>query len=141
MAFLEPKKWSSWLPLAEWWYNTNFHTSLKTTPFEALYGYPPPLISEVMVPGPESPTLDFIQHKQHMIRKLKDNLAQAQARMKKFADRKRSSREFKERDMVYLKLQPYRCNAFGLHQNLKLTTKYYGPFKILQRVGNAAYKL
>jgi hypothetical protein len=60
MAFLEPKKWSSWLPLAEWWYNTNFHTSLETTPFEALYSYPPPLISKVMAPGPESPTLDFI---------------------------------------------------------------------------------
>jgi transposase InsO family protein len=64
MAFLEPKKWSSWLPLAEWWYNTNFHTSLKTSPFEALYGYPSPLISEIMVPGPESPTLEFLAQKQ-----------------------------------------------------------------------------
>jgi hypothetical protein len=52
MTFLEPKKWSSWLSLAEWWYNTNFHTSLKTTPFEALYGFSPPLISEVMIPCP-----------------------------------------------------------------------------------------
>jgi hypothetical protein len=81
MAFLEPKKWFSWLPLVEWWYNTNFHTSLETNPFEALYGYPPPLISETMVPGPESPTFDIIQQKQHMISKLKDNLAQAQSQM------------------------------------------------------------
>jgi hypothetical protein len=54
MTFLEPKKWISWLPLAEYWYNTNYHTSLKSTPFEALYGYAPPLISEIMVPSPES---------------------------------------------------------------------------------------
>jgi hypothetical protein len=60
MTFLEPKKWLSWLPLAEWWYNTNYHTSLKCTPFEALYGNSPPLISEIMVPGPGSSATDFI---------------------------------------------------------------------------------
>jgi hypothetical protein len=54
MVFLEPKKWLSWLPLAEWWYNTNYHTPLKSTPFEALYGYPPPMISEVMILDPPS---------------------------------------------------------------------------------------
>jgi hypothetical protein len=43
--------------------------------------------------------------------------------------------------MVYLKLQPFRFNAFGLHQNFKLTTKYYGPFKIHQRIGVADHKL
>jgi hypothetical protein len=64
MAFLEPKKWSSWLALAEWWYNTNFHTSLKVTPFEALYGIPPPLISEVMVARLDSPALEFLKQKQ-----------------------------------------------------------------------------
>jgi hypothetical protein len=88
MAFLEPKKWISWLSLAEWWYNSNYHTSLKCTPFEALYGYPPPLISEVMIPGPESPALDFLKQKQHMIIKLWENLTQAQQRMKKYADLK-----------------------------------------------------
>jgi hypothetical protein len=39
--------------------------------------------------------------------------------------------------MVYLKFQPFRHNAFGLHQNLKLTTKYYVPFKILEKIGTA----
>jgi hypothetical protein len=28
-----------------------------------------------------------------------------------------------------------------MHQNLKLTTRYYGPFKILECIGPAAYKL
>jgi hypothetical protein len=57
----------------------NYHISLKCTPFDALYGYNPPLISEVMISGPDSPALDFLNQKQHMITKLKDNLAQAQA--------------------------------------------------------------
>ena len=31
-------QWVKWLPLAEWWYNTSFHTPTKMTPFMALYG-------------------------------------------------------------------------------------------------------
>jgi hypothetical protein len=58
-----------------------------------------------------------------MISKLKENLTQAQARIKKYAHQKRSERVFSEGDMVYLKLQPFMHHAFGLHQNLKLTKK------------------
>jgi hypothetical protein len=63
MTFLEPKKWNSWLSLAEWWYNTNYHTSLQPTPIEVLYGYALPMILEVMIPDPNSPALDFITQK------------------------------------------------------------------------------
>eukprot|EP00253_Pinus_taeda_P031129 PITA_31129 len=35
-------QWVNWLPLAEWWYKTSFHTATKMTPFMALYGYHPP---------------------------------------------------------------------------------------------------
>ena len=42
MCFLKPNSWAKWLSLAEWWYNTNYHTSLGMTPFQALYGYQPP---------------------------------------------------------------------------------------------------
>jgi hypothetical protein len=33
-----PNKWSSWLCLAEFWYNTTFHSALGKSPFEVLYG-------------------------------------------------------------------------------------------------------
>jgi hypothetical protein len=36
-----PTKWSHWLPLAEYWYNTSFHSSLGRSPFLVLYGYEP----------------------------------------------------------------------------------------------------
>ena len=44
-----PQAWVDWLPLAKFWFNTNFHSSLKLTPFKALYGYPPQLVD--YVPG------------------------------------------------------------------------------------------
>ncbi|KAJ4773419.1 polyprotein [Rhynchospora pubera] len=42
MTSENPKQWCRWLSLAEYWYNTSYHTSLQYTPFEALYGYQPP---------------------------------------------------------------------------------------------------
>lgn len=37
-----PANWFHWLPLAEWWYNSSFHSSIRLTLYEALYGQPPP---------------------------------------------------------------------------------------------------
>uniref|UniRef100_A0A0A9GL08 Tf2-1-like SH3-like domain-containing protein n=1 Tax=Arundo donax TaxID=35708 RepID=A0A0A9GL08_ARUDO len=76
-----------------------------------------------------------------MINQLKANLAQAQCRMKKYADTHRSERSFSVGDMVYLKMQPYRMAAFGIRHSLKLTSKYYGPFRILKKIGPVAYEL
>jgi transposase InsO family protein/ribosomal protein L21E len=142
MTFQEPKKWMSWLSLAEFWYNTTYHTALQLTPFQALYGFPPPLISELSVPGPEDlAATDFLQAKQNMLTQLKHNLLQAQARMKRFADLQRTERHFEVGDMVYLKMEPYRLAAFGFRGSIKLQSKYYGPFQVLHKVGNRAYRL
>ena len=43
--------------------------------------------------------------------------------------------------MVYLKLQPYRHTSLSAHRSLKLHSKFYGPFRVLDRISKAAYKL
>lgn len=38
MASSRPKNWSRWLPLVQWWYNTTYHSAIRRSPYEALYG-------------------------------------------------------------------------------------------------------
>ena len=41
--------WVQWIHLVEWWYNSTYHTSTKMSPFESLYGYPPPTTREYVI--------------------------------------------------------------------------------------------
>lgn len=40
----QPHSWSTLLHWVEYWYNTSYHSSIKMTRFQALYGWPPPTI-------------------------------------------------------------------------------------------------
>jgi hypothetical protein len=41
----QPKNWIVWLHWAEYWFNTSYHFSTGKTPFEVVYGRPPPIIT------------------------------------------------------------------------------------------------
>ena len=36
----KPQEWSLWIPLVEWWYNTNWHSTIGVTAYEVVYGQP-----------------------------------------------------------------------------------------------------
>ena len=72
---------------------------------------------------------------------LKQNLPSAQARMRSQADLHRIDISFTVRDWVYLKLQPYRQHSLRLKGFNKLSLRFYGPFQVVQKVGQVAYKL
>ena len=61
--------------------------------------------------------------------------------MRAQADKKRSERQFVVGDLVYLKLQPYIQTSVAQRSSQKLSFRYFGPFKVLKRVGAVAYKL
>ena len=50
----KPNEWTKWLPLAELWYNTSYHLSTQITPFEVVYGRPPPPTYVAYIPGESS---------------------------------------------------------------------------------------
>nr|GEW04178.1 putative reverse transcriptase domain-containing protein [Tanacetum cinerariifolium] len=61
-------------------------------------------------------------------------------RHKSYADLKRKPMEFQVRDKVMLKVSPWKgVVRFG--KRGKLNPRYVGPFKVLERVGDVAYKL
>lgn len=61
--------------------------------------------------------------------------------MQQQANRHRSERSFSIGNFVYLKLQPYRHHTLKQHRHHKLLPKFFGPFKILDRIGGTAYHL
>jgi hypothetical protein len=44
-------------------------------------------------------------------------------------------------DLVYVRLHPYRQHTVARRSNMKLAAKYYGPYKVVERLGEVAYKL
>lgn len=52
-----------------------------------------------------------------------------------------SERTFDIGDFVVPKLQPYRKVTARQQAYHKLTPRFYGPFKILDRIGHVVYKL
>lgn len=137
-----PKQWSKWLPLAEFWYNTSYHTALGRTPFEVLYGHPLRHFGITNADVCHPTELDeWLSERRLLNQVIQQQLTRASHRMKQQADRHRSEREFEIGDMVYLKVQPSIQTTVANRANQKLAYKYFGPFKILQRIGSVAYKL
>lgn len=137
----DPKNWKSWLSQAEFWYNSSYHTSLGCTPFYALYGYE---AQTGLVPIPAATTSEaseVISNLQQHTERLKDHLARAQNRMKMAADKKRTDQEYQVGDKVLLKLQPYVQSSVVNRPFPKLAFKYFGPYTVLARIGQAAYRL
>ena len=128
--------------MGESWFNTNFYTSIKLTPFEALYGYPSLRVMDY-VPGiTQVGAVDLLlKDRQQLLSLLKHNLIAAQEMMKWYADKKTVDWSFNVGDWVYLRLQPYK-QASVHHQKLgKLPPRFYDPFQILQKIGQVSYKL
>jgi hypothetical protein len=74
-----PKRWSKWLPLAEYWYNTSEHSSLGKSPFLVLYGREPRHLGLSTTDSVIVPELqEFLDEHQVMMELVQQHLARAQ---------------------------------------------------------------
>ncbi|GJW31397.1 putative reverse transcriptase domain-containing protein, partial [Tanacetum coccineum] len=109
------KAWVNHLPLVEFSYNNSYYASIKTAPFETLYGrkcHSPVCWTEVG----EAQILEELRRSE------------------------RKPMEFQVGDKVMLKVSPWKgVVRFG--KRGKLNPRYVRPFKILEKVGEVAYKL
>jgi hypothetical protein len=138
----QPHKWGVFLHWAEWHYNTAVHTSTGFTPFQIVYGRTPPALVDY-VSG--STTLQAVEatlmERDEILQILKQKLLRAQENMKLIAAKKRIPHEFKEGDLVFVKLRPYRQNSVVGRRIHKLSKRFYGPYKIAKAIGEVAFKL
>ncbi|GJW52677.1 putative reverse transcriptase domain-containing protein [Tanacetum coccineum] len=135
------KGWDKHLPLVEFSYNKSFHTSIKATPFEALYGrkFRSPIcwaeVRDAQLTGPE-----IVHETTEKIFQIKKRIQAARDRQKSLDDRNHKPMEFQVRNMVMLKVSPWK-GVIHFSKRGKLNPHYIGPFKVLAKVGMVAYRL
>eukprot|EP00268_Persea_americana_P027174 TRINITY_DN26639_c0_g1_i2.p1 TRINITY_DN26639_c0_g1~~TRINITY_DN26639_c0_g1_i2.p1 ORF type:complete len:257 (-),score=12.70 TRINITY_DN26639_c0_g1_i2:629-1399(-) len=99
----QPRNWVKWLPWAEFCYNTSWHSTIKKTPFEVVYGRPPPtLLSYIPGTAKVATVEQELPDRDVVIKELRANIQEAQARMKRIYDSKQTEREFSVGEWVYL---------------------------------------
>ena len=107
-----------------------------------MYGYPSPRLLDYVSGVTKVDAVDnFLRARQELLPLLKQNWTSAQARMKLLADQHRLDKSFTVGDWVYIKLQPYRQSSLRVKGYTKFSPKFYGPFQIVQRIGEVAYKV
>ncbi|KAJ0837840.1 putative nucleotidyltransferase, Ribonuclease H [Helianthus annuus] len=112
------------------------------SPFEALYGFPPPTHIPYIPYDTTVEAVEFVyRDREAMINLLKETLSQTRNRMKQYADANRSERTFQNGDWVYLKLHPFVQNSIRNQRHSKIGPKYFGPFLVIEKIGKVAYKL
>ncbi|XP_071906072.1 uncharacterized protein [Coffea arabica] len=120
------ENWSKFLTLVEFAYNNSFHSSIQMAPYEALYGRKcrSPICWDEVGERKilDTTTVSWIEEANEKVKLVRQRIQTAQSRQKSYADNRRKDLEFTVGDM---KLQP----------------RFVGPYKIIQRVGNVAYKL
>lgn len=127
--------------LVEFAYNNGYQTLAKLSPFEVLYdqkcttpiSWDDPV--ERLMVGPE-----MLQEMESTVRKVQQNLKEAQNRQESYANQKIRHFEFQVGDHVYLKFKA-RKSSLKLENRAKLAPRFCGPFDILAQIGPVAYQL
>jgi hypothetical protein len=93
-----------WLSWAEYCYNTSFHTALSATPFEVVYGRPPPSILPYQPGSARTAAAELLRDRDDILAEVRQRLVQAQQLSKRYYDTGHRDMELAVRDWVWLRL-------------------------------------
>ena len=136
------KNWPSLLDVAQLCFNSQKSSSTNKSPFEVVMGQQPRLPHTSIEPysGKNPRAFHFTKEWKQNTEIARAYLEKASKRMKKWADKGRRAQQFKVGDLVLVRLVPEQTR-FLRKQDRRLVRKYEGPVKILDRVGQASYKI
>ncbi|XP_072083760.1 uncharacterized protein [Arachis hypogaea] len=136
------KDWTKLLDIAQFSYNLQRSESTGKSPFEIVTGQQPltPHSLSSSYSGKSPGAYHMIKSWEEQADVTRSYLDKAAKRMKKWADKKRRHASYQVGDKVMIKLLPQQFKAFRkVHKGL--IRKYEGPFEIIGRVGEVAYKV
>jgi hypothetical protein len=137
-----PRQWLEWLPWAEFCYNSSYQQAIKTSPFELVYGRPPPSIRSYVPGEARLPAVDqAMKDRDEFLAEVRDRLEQAQQHYKATYDRHHRKLEFAPGQWVWLRLLHRPVASLQVAGRGKLGPKFFGPFRVLERIGDVAYRL
>ncbi|KAJ7530928.1 hypothetical protein O6H91_14G025300 [Diphasiastrum complanatum] len=128
------------LPLLEFAYNDKRHASTGLSPFELNYGFRPLSPAIIGIPHRVPSVVEFLAQMQQKLEMARDNLSKAVAWAESYARENRTYREFENGDWVYL-LVPSKSKVLHTRKCAKLSPRYCGPWLIIKKVSQVAYKL
>jgi hypothetical protein len=130
--------WANLLPLAEFSYNNSFHAYLKASLFYALMGINP-TFDPCLEPRPEDApaAMTRANELQELRNELAINLDVARASQAKYYDQHRKPKAYNAGDLVWINAR----NIRTIRPSRKLDFKQMGPYKVIEAVGSAAYRL
>jgi hypothetical protein len=137
----QPSKWEDYIHSAKFSYNNGYHTSLKMSLFEALYGRK--CNTPVSWDNPTNTTVvgpDLLNEMEEKIARIKQNLKATQGRKKRYENKNRVFRDFKVGEHVFLKVK-VKISSLRLGSCPKLEARYCGPLEILEKIGLVSYML
>lgn len=136
------KSWEECLPIAEFAYNRTIHSSTSLSPFEIVYGFNP-LTPLDLSPLPENEYVNLDGAKKaEVVKKLhesvQDRLQAKNEQVAKRLNKRRKKVVFKPGDWVWVHMRKER---FPNQRLTKLHPRGDGPFQVLERINDNAYKL
>ena len=130
------------LAWAEYCYNTSFHTALRATPFEVVYGRAPPSILPYKPGSTSTEAADtLLRNRDEVLAEVRQRLLQAQQLAKKYYDASHREVVFDVGSWVWLRLLHHTTPTLDPRSRRKLGPRWAGPFQVLERIGSVAYRL